>query len=342
MMIDKIKYLSPIRYLAILSFFVILLILTLLICPTIGPTKISISKAFDKSIPRAENSDYNIFIIRFSRVLLAMIVGGVLASAGVVFQSLLKNPLATPYTLGISGGASLGAVIAINLQLDFAILGFSTLPIAAFLGSLVSIFFVYSLTRTRNYLSTAILLLAGVTANYFFSAIILFIQYKAQFGQTIKMIRWMMGGLDVVNFEPIIKILPFVVIGFVLLFLQSKKYNLLSLDRDTAISLGVNVERTQKLVFFAASLTTAAVISVSGPIGFVGLIIPHTLRLIIGSDHRLLFPSSFLFGGVFLAVCDTIARTIMSPDEIPVGVITAMLGGPFFIYLLLSKKQNFL
>jgi len=339
---DKIKYLSPIRYLTVLSFFVILLILTLLICPTIGPTKISLSKALDKAIPRGENSDYNIFIIRFSRVLLAMIVGGVLASAGVVFQSLLKNPLATPYTLGISGGASLGAVIAINLQLDFAILGFSTLPIAAFLGSLVSIFFVYSLTRTRNYLSTAILLLAGVTANYFFSAIILFIQYKAQFGQTIKMIRWMMGGLDVVNFEPITKILPFVVIGFVLLFLQSKKYNLLSLDRDTAISLGVNVEKTQKLVFFAASLTTASVISVSGPIGFVGLIIPHTLRLIIGSDHRLLFPSSFLFGGVFLAVCDTIARTIMSPDEIPVGVITAMLGGPFFIYLLLSKKQNFL
>jgi len=339
---NKIKYLSPIRYLVVLSFFIILLILTLLICPTIGPTKISLSKAFDRNIPIKENSDYNIFIIRFSRVILAIIVGGVLASAGVVFQSLLKNPLASPYTLGISGGASLGAVIAINLQLDFAIFGFSTLPIAAFLGSLVSIFFVYFLTRTRNYLSTAILLLAGVTANYFFSAIILFIQYKAQFGQTIKMIRWMMGGLDVVNFEPIIKILPFVVIAFVLLFFQSKKYNLLSLDRDTAISLGVNVERTQKLVFFAASLTTASVISVSGPIGFVGLIIPHTLRLIIGSDHRLLFPSSFLFGGVFLAVCDTIARTIMSPDEIPVGVITAMLGGPFFIYLLLSKKQNFM
>lgn len=332
--------LTPRRYVQVVTAFFLFFLLILGIAPLIGPTSVDLMKALSRDIPFAENVDANIlFVARFPRILLGALTGGALAISGAVLQALLRNDLAAPFTLGISSGASLGAVVAIALNLNFMFLGFSSVPIAAFLGALGAMFLVFSLVKTRHGdFPTGVLLLAGVTANFFFASLVMFIHYLSDFTQSFQIVRWMMGGLDITSYETVWSILPLVLIGLAGLLYIARDLNLISAGVHSAQSRGVDVKRTQKLAFVLASLTTGTVVATSGPIGFVGLIVPHMVRLVIGPDLRLLIPASFFFGASFLVLCDSFGRTFIAPVEIPVGVITALLGGPFFVWLL--KRQR--
>jgi len=272
-------------------------------------------------------------------VLSGAVVGATLATAGVVMQALLRNPLATPFTLGVSAGAALGAILVITFGATVTIGVLSPVPVASLAGALLAAAIVYALaTRPGRTMSTAVLLLAGVTLNSFFSALILFVQYMADFTQTYRTVRWLMGDLDVGSFEPIVASLPLVLLAFAMFAVLPRSLNLLSVGADTASTRGVDVARTQRLAFLSSSLATSAAVSLAGPIGFVGIVVPHLVRLMVGVDHRLVLPASALFGAAFLVGCDLVARTVLAPVEVPVGVVTALLGGPFFLWLLVRKS----
>jgi iron complex transport system permease protein len=327
-------------YSTTLLIFFLLFIVTLCITPMIGSSEISLARAFSSSLTISNNVDANIlFQVRLPRILLGALTGAALSVAGAIFQALLRNDLAAPFTLGVSSGAALGAVIAIALNLNFSILGFSVISLFSFVGSLGAIFLVFSLVRTRHgEFPTAVLLLAGVTANFFFAAMVMFIHYMADFSQSFRIIRWLMGGLDITDYKTILSVCPVVFLGIFILMFISRDMNLISTGVHSASSRGVNVGRIQKVGFITASLITGTVVANCGPIGFVGLIVPHIVRLFVGPDLRILIPASMLFGASFLIICDTFARTLLAPTEIPVGIITAMLGGPFFVWLLKRRR----
>ena len=308
--------------------------------PLIGPTPISIRSVFDSTLAFVDNIDAQIFFIaRLPRTIAGALVGGALASAGVVLQALLRNPLATPFTLGVSAGASLGAILVIILGVPLSLTGFPAVPLASFAGAVGAVTIVYALARLRRHgLSTSVLLLAGVTLNSLFSAIIMFVQHLADYTQSFQTIRYLMGNLDVSDYTPILSALPFLALAFAAFAWLPRSLNLLSLGPESAAARGVDVAKIQRLAFFSASLATGAAVSLGGPIGFVGIIIPHIVRLLVGADHRIVLPSSAFLGAAFLVSCDVVARTVMSPMELPVGVITAMLGGPFFLWLLTRKR----
>ncbi len=327
------------RLVAVVGLFGLVALAVVVWAPTVGSTPISLAKVFDQSIPWADNVDGQIFFVaRLPRVLGGALIGATLAAAGVVLQALLRNPLATPFTLGVSAGAALGAMLAIAWRLDVGALGVSSVPIASFLGSLVAIAIVYGLAASqRRGLSTNVLLLAGVTLNSFFSAIILFVQYLADFTDSFRTIRWLMGDLDVGSYGPIVAALPFLVAAFAVFATLPRALNMLSMGEDIAASRGVDVASAQRWAFLSASLATGAAVSLGGPVGFIGIVVPHLVRLLVGSDHRLVLPAATLFGAAFLVLCDLLARTVMAPVEIPVGIITALIGGPFFLWLLVKR-----
>ena len=328
------------RMVTIVSLFAIGTVAVVLWAPTVGRTSISLTKAFDGSIPWGENVDAQIFFVaRLPRVLSGALVGATLAAAGVVLQAMLRNPLATPFTLGVSAGGALGAMLAIAFGLEVGMMGVSSIPIASFAGSLLAIGIVYWLASSQKRgLSTNVLLLAGVTLNSFFSALILFVQYMSDFTQSFRTVRWLMGDLDVGNYSPIIAALPFIMVAFAVFAVLPRTLNLLTLGEDVAAARGVEVIRAQRLAFLSASLATGAAVSLGGPIGFIGIVVPHLVRLMVGSDHRIVLPAATLFGATFTVLCDLAARTVMAPVELPVGIITALIGGPFFLWLLVKKS----
>ncbi len=307
--------------------------------PLVGSTSISLRRAFDWSQPFDGNVDAQIFFVaRLPRTLAGALVGAALATAGVIFQGLLRNPLATPFTLGVSSGAALGAMLAITFDWAIGFAGISAVPAAAFVGAAVAVAIVYALASARHRgLSTDVLLLAGVTLNAFFSALILCVQYFADFADSYRTLRWLMGDLDVSSYQPILSAVPLVVVAFAVFAWLAKPLNLLSMGGDSAETRGLSVVRAQRGAFLSASLATGAAVSVGGPVGFIGIIVPHLVRLLVGSDHRVVLPASALFGAAFLVGCDVLARTLIAPVEIPVGVITALIGGPFFLWLLVRK-----
>jgi iron complex transport system permease protein len=311
-----------------------------LLAPLIGTTDVSLARVFDRSIPFDENVDAQIFFVaRLPRVLAGALVGAALAAAGVVFQAMLRNPLATPFTLGVSAGASLGAMLAIIFGVSAAVGPFSAVPLASLVGASVASAMVYGLaTAFGRAMSTTVLLLAGVTLNAFFSALIMFVQYIADFSQVYRASRWLMGDLDVGGVGPVGAVVPLVAVAFVLFALLPSSLNLLSIDSDTAAARGVDVAGAQRLAFTSASLATSAAVALAGPIGFVGIVVPHLVRLMVGVDHRVVLPASALFGAAFLVACDVASRTLIAPVEIPVGVVTAMVGGPFFLWLLVRNS----
>jgi iron complex transport system permease protein len=314
------------------------LIVVIIAAPLIGSQPLNYSQVL-QFIRGEQTPDGTIFFqIRLPRILLAILTGASLSLAGVVFQALLRNPLATPYTLGVSSGGALGALLMIKTGLSFSLLGFSGIQAAAFLGSALTILLVYFLSRRLGKLSIHIMILAGVTISYFFAALNLILHYLSDFTETHQMIRWMMGGLDVIGYRVLTRSLPVLLLSFGGLWLMSRTFNLLSTSEESALSKGVNVARVQKISFVLASLITGTVVALSGPIGFVGLIVPHLLRILGGPDHRYLIPSSIFFGGGFLVLADTIARTVLSPIDLPVGILTALLGGPFFLWLLFRQR----
>lgn len=274
-----------------------------------------------------------IYFIRMPRLFMAFLTGGALTLAGLCFQSLLRNPLATPYTLGVSSGSAFGAVIAIKVGLSAL-----TIPFAMIMA-IITIIIVYRLSKIKGKFTIATLLLSGISLSFFFSGMILFIHYIADFTQSFMMIRWMMGGFDSITYYNIYLILPLVFLFTVYIFIHSKDLNLMCLGDEIAQTRGVNVIKLQKHIFFIASLLTASIISITGPIGFVGLIVPHITRYIIGQDHRHLIPFSFISGGIFLVLSDHLAKTIISPASIPVGVLTSIMGGPFFLIILYRSKR---
>jgi iron complex transport system permease protein len=310
-----------------------------LFAPLVGSTRISLAAVFDRSIPYADNIDAQIFFVaRLPRVIAAALVGSALALSGVVFQALLRNPLASPDTLGVSAGASLGAMMAITFNLDFSVLGVSAVPLASFSGSIGALAIVYGLsTARRRGTSAVVLLLGGVTLHALLSAVIAFVQYLADFTETFRNVRWLMGSLDVASFSPIVAALvpmAFAGAGFATL---PRVLDLISVGSESAAARGVNVERTERVALVSASLATGAAVSLAGPVAFVGIIVPHLVRLIVGADHRLVLPASALFGGAFLIGCDLVARTIVAPLELPVGIVTAIIGGPVFLWLLFRR-----
>ena len=312
----------------------------MLLAPVAGSTRISLSRVFDRSVPFAENVDAQIFFVaRMPRVLAAAVVGATLAAAGVVLQALLRNPLATPFTLGVSAGSALGAILAITFGSGVALGPFSPVPLASFAGAMLATGLVYFLARRpARALSTSVLLLAGVTLNSFFSALILFVQYVADFAEAYRTVRWLMGDLDIGAYAPIVGTLPLVAVSFGLFARLPSSLNLLSLGGSIAATRGVDVVRAQRTAFLSASLATSAAVSLAGPIGFIGIVVPHLVRLMVGVDHRVVLPASALFGAAFLVACDLVARTVMAPVEIPVGIVTAVIGGPFFLWLLVRRS----
>ena len=314
----------------IIYIFTFIGILTLVFTPFIGTISISINEAFESEI---------FLNIRLPRVLFAFIVGFSLSMIGVIFQALLRNDLATPYTLGVSSGGALGAVISIKSGLAITFLGFTSTTLFSVAGSVFTIILIYWIAKSKIGISPITLVLAGVTVSLFFSSIILFIHYMADFTETYMMIRWLMGGLQITGWNYSIILFPFVVLIFLYFFNNSNAFNIMNAGRDLAVSKGVDVERLQKYSFLCGSVLIGLVVAFAGPIGFIGLIIPHLMRLIFGPDHKRLLFTATLFGGIFLVWCDTIARTIISPAELPVGVITSLIGGPFFIWLLIKKRN---
>jgi iron complex transport system permease protein len=332
---------APIRQRLIMTVvgFGLLLLAALLTGPLIGSAHISLARVFDRSIPFGDNVDAQIFFIaRLPRVVAAALVGASLAAAGVAFQALLRNPLATPDTLGVSSGAALGAMLAITFHFNFSFAGTATIPLASFAGSIGALGIVYALASARRRgLSTIVLLLAGVTMTAFFQALILFTQYIADFSETFRTVRWLMGSLDVGSYAPILAALPIVLAAFAMLATLPRSLDLISLGADAAAARGVNVVAAERLTLVSASLATGAAVALAGPVGFIGLVVPHLVRLVVGSDHRLVLPASALFGGAFLIACDAVARTVWSSGELPVGIVTALIGGPFFLWLLIRK-----
>jgi iron complex transport system permease protein len=312
-------------------------LMTLLGSPLIGGQSIPISMILH---PQSEDPAAMIlWKIRLPRVFLAWIAGAGLGVAGLAFQAMFRNALATPFTLGVSSGASLGAAIAVRLGCSAAAFGISGVSIGAMLGATLAITTVYGLTRLKRDCSTTSMLLAGVAVNFFFSSLILILQYTADFYDTFRILRWLMGGLQMVGFEAPLKVLPFVLAGCLILTILTGELDLLSVGEELAASRGVSVLRTKKLVFLSVSCMVGVIVSICGPVGFVGLMCPHICRILVGSSHRYLLPATILFGGAFLTLCDTAARTLFAPTELPVGIFTSLLGGPFFLWLLLRQSN---
>ncbi len=329
------------RLLVTIGAFGALTLVCCLVAPIVGSTSISLARVFSRTIPYADNVDAQVFFIaRLPRVIAAVVVGSGLALSGVVFQALLRNPLASSDTLGVAAGATLGATIAITVHADFNLFGVSVVPVASFAGSIGALVIVYllSLARRRGTSST-VLLLAGIAISALLSAVGRFVQYLAEFTDTARTMQWIMGSLDVGNYAPIVAALvplTLAVAGFATL---PRVLDLISMGTESAEARGVDVVRAERIALFSASMSTGAAVSLGGPVLFVGIIVPHIVRLLVGADHRLVLPASALFGASFLVVCDLIARTILAPVELPVGIITAVLGGPFFLWLLFRRVQ---
>ncbi len=340
--------LSPTRWLLTVSALAAAAVLVLLICLQFGAERIGLAEEMrivslavregQAGIESAGAAGVILMQVRLPRVLLAFMVGGCLAAVGVGLQALLRNPLADPYVLGISSGAALGAGLAILFGLTGTALAFSALPLCAMAGGLLSVLVVYRIATAYGYLPIHTLLLAGVILNAVFSALVMFVTSIMEPNRSFGMMSWLMGTLTAPDYPAMLVLAGYLLVGLFVLFRQAASLNLLTLGEESARSLGVDVETVKKTVFFTSALLTGAVVSVSGMIGFVGMVIPHAMRLLTGADHRLLLPASALVGGVYLMAADTIARTLLAPAEIPVGVVTALAGGPFFIYLLTSRK----
>ena len=343
---QRVLTLSPLKWISILGGLGVVSLMTFVLCLGFGAERISffqvVSILAQGPFLQSENLEFPRHIIlwqvRVPRVLLAFMVGGSLAAVGASLQALLRNPLADPFVIGISSGAALGASVAILFGVGLSILTLLVLPFCAFLGALLSILVVYRIAVSYGSFSIHALLLGGVVLNAIFSALVLFLTTLADPYKASGMYAWLMGSLTGPDFQTVLVLAGYLLLGIFVLVSQASALNLLTLGEEAARSLGVEVERVKRVVFTASALLTGAVVAFSGLIGFVGLIVPHAVRLMFGADHRLLLLASGILGGMFLMVADTVARTLLSPAEIPVGVVTALVGGPIFLYLLVQRR----
>jgi len=278
--------------------------------------------------------------LRLPRLLLAAIAGAALGASGAVFQAVLRNPLADPYVLGVSGGAALGAFAATAAGLTTILPFVPVRELAAFAGAILTVGFIFSLSRVGGRVASYPMILIGVVTNTIYLALILFIQTLVELTRLHGLRIWLVGSIPIEGYDVIASLAAVSLACIAAMTLFGRHLNLISAGEEIARSLGVTVERTRLGTLLLASLVTAAVVSVTGPIGFVGLIVPHVTRALFGPDHRLLLPASALIGAIFLAAADTAARTLIAPTELPVGVITALCGGPFFLWLYRAQRGS--
>ncbi|NMH74605.1 iron ABC transporter permease [Bacillus sp. RO2] len=297
----------------------------------------TLGKGWLHDIPK--NEEMIIWHIRFPRVLLAMFVGASLAIAGAAFQGLLRNPLADPYTIGVSSGAALGAVAVLFFNISIIGLGSFTLPVVAILSGLLCLLLVFGLVKLSNRgLAIETIILAGIIVSAFISSIISLIIALGDKESMTQIIYWLYGSVGMRSWGHVQLIFPFTMAGSILLIMHYRELNAMALGEEAADHIGVNVKRGKVLILFGASLLTGSAVAVSGSIGFVGLVIPHLVRLMIGPNHRYVLPLSMLIGGGFLVFADLFARTIIAPKELPIGVITALIGAPVFAGLLIKER----
>ena len=333
------SHLTPRRFVRVTGFLVVLLVGSLVGAALIGSVHVDLGRALFGG--GADNVDRVIlFDTRVPRVLLAAVVGAALATAGAALQGLLRNPLAEPHLIGVSGGAALGAVVAIVAGGRGVYAVTAVVPLAAAAGALVSVAVIYRLAVVGGRLQPYVLLLAGVVYNAFAGALIMFANSIADVYAAQGLLFWLMGSLATQSYALVAVVGLYAAVGAGWILRHARDLNLLALGEEGALHLGVDVHRTRRATFIAAALLVGAVVSVTGMIGFVGLIVPHVMRLLVGADNRLLLPASLLAGAIFLVWADTAARTVLGVVELPVGVITALCGGPFFVYLLKREGRK--
>jgi len=330
-----IEAVTPRRVALAVTFSAVFLLIVILTAPLFGSSRIDLLRAFQGEWPHHEI----FFRARLPRVLLAVLSGGALALAGVLFQAMLRDPLATPYTLGVSAGASLGAVTAISFGWRM-VAGMPAIWAASFAGAFLTLLIVLGLAAEGRRISSFTLLLSGVTINSIAIALIMLLHSMATFGQSFTITRWMLGGLDSLDYPTLLVLALLIVPVSVFVFLQARHWNLMAVGEEWAVSRGAAPNRLLIGGYIAGSLLTAAVTGITGPIGFVGLVVPHALRLRLGADHRILMPCAFLLGAAFLAICDLASRTFFAEEGVPVGVLTALIGGPWLIAMLRSRKKS--
>lgn len=334
------------RYSFIILLSSIILILLIACASAIGTVKISVSEVisiiFSKIFRGGSISKTNEIIIlniRLPRAFLACFIGMGLSSVGLVYQGIFKNPMADPFVLGTSSGSALGASIAIVLGMENTLFGLSGVAVSAFVGAILTTFVVYNIAKIGNRASNTNLLLAGVAVNFFLSSIISFIMVLDR-NQVEKIVFWTLGSLASANYKNVIMLMFVIIPSVILICFFSRDLNIITTGEETASSLGVEVERVKNIMLILSALIVATSVSVSGIIGFVGLIMPHVVRMIIGPDYKKALPFTMLWGASFMVLCDILSRSILSPAEIPVGVITSFFGAPYFIYLLYREKRK--
>ena len=335
------------RIYAIIGLAVFLIIL-IVIATTIGSVKVPLETTFQILLSKIpfiditpawpDGTDTIILDVRLPRVIMAGLVGAALSTAGATYQGLFRNPLADPYLIGAAQGASLGAIIGFLLPAAWAITGIGIIPVFAFIGAIVATAIVYGLARGGKTLPVTTLILAGVALSALLSSIVSYLIITS--GDKMHgIVFWLMGSFSLSQWSDIGLVLPYIAVGIGVILVFARPLNVMQLDEEQAQQLGINVERTKLILLAASTLITAAAVSFVGTIGFVGIIIPHAVRLIWGADHRFLLPLSVLVGAIFLILADLLARTVQAPTEIPIGVITALCGAPFFLYLLRRRKR---
>lgn len=339
--VDALHFRKHLKWSLTIIFLVSGFILTLILTFSIGPVNIPMSTVFKIlfHFPKSWPDSYESIImdVRLPRIILGALVGSGLAVAGCAMQALFRNPMASPYILGISSGAAFGASLAIVLGISLGISVF-VVPFMAFTFAIITVFLVYNIAKIKGKVPMETLLLAGIAVGAFFTAQVSLIKYIA--GEELRsIVFWLMGGLWASSWDKVAVAFPLILLGTSVIMFFSRDLNLMLMGEEHALDLGINVEIVKKIILIFSSLVVAAAVSVSGIIGFIGLIIPHTMRIIVGPDHRILLPSSCLVGAIFLIWTDTLARSIIQPIELPVGIITASFGAPFFLYLLRKRKR---
>ena len=324
------------------------LVVVIVIAVSIGSVKIPLSTTFRVLLDRLPFVDMHqtwqnaiatvIWDIRLPRVILAGLVGAALSIAGATYQGLFRNPLADPYLIGVAQGASVGAIIGFLLPTAWNIAGFGIIPLLAFIGAILATVVVYLLARVGKTLPVTTLILCGVALSALLSSIASFLIISSG-NKMHGIIFWLMGSFSMSQWSEVGVVLPYVAVGTAVIIIFARLLNVMQLDEEQAQQLGVNVERYKILLLAAATLITAASVAFVGTIGFVGIIIPHTVRLVWGADHRFLLPLAVLAGAIFMILADLVSRTVLAPTEIPIGVITAVCGAPFFLYLLRRRKR---
>lgn len=343
--------LTPSRWLRVMAILVAASIALALVCLQVGARYVSVGEIL-RTLGRAAGvlpisgnetemtTDTILLHLRLPRVFLGFMVGSALASVGVILQALLRNPLADPYILGVSSGSALGVSLAVLFGIGTMAWAVPALPLCGFLGGLLALFVLYRMSVTSDRLPVHSVLLAGVILNAIFSALIMFVTSIMEPNRSFSMMAWLMGSLTAPSEQTLLALSAYLAICLGLLFGQVSVLNIMTLGEEPARSLGVDIERVKRNILMTTALVTGAVVSVSGMIGFIGMVVPHAMRLLLGADHRLLLPASAISGGMFLMTADTFARSVFAPSELPVGIMTALAGGPFFIYLLMWRKDR--